>query len=194
MGCVSSTANTSSIPFPHFHWTDAPHPVRGAGCMFVNETHAIAGIHMHRRNHEVRVCGFGGKAVDNEPWWQTAFRETVQKLFDVHTIPYNLYHALKQLAPNRILEDKETRYIRLVYTFAQLKVFLAICQKHLVKTPLYAAFPRTAEDLVFKRKVDSIEIMLVFWPLHNPYRRFRVAKDFAANMKEVQNGTSTSTT
>lgn len=189
MGCGASSQSPS---FPH--WTDTQYTVLGAGCMFVNDTHTLAGIHTPRRNREVRLCGFGGKTLPQEPWWQTAFRETVEELFHRYVIPYNLYHALKQITPYKILEDKETPYITLVYTFDQLNVFLAICQKHLLETAVYTVFPRSAEDLVFKRHTlnhvpaepNGVEIMdIVFWPIHNAHRRFRVSKDFAADMRRL---------
>lgn len=155
--------------------------------MFVNDTHTLAGIHTPRRNHQVRLCGFGGKTIPEELWWQTAFRETVEELFHQYVIPYNLYHALKWIKPCKILEDRDTQYITVVYTFEQLAAFLAICQKYLVETAVYTVFPRTAEDLVFKRQtLDSVEIMdIVFWPLHNPHRRFRISKDFAADIRRI---------
>ena len=211
-------------------------PIYGAGCMFINDTHTLAGIHTPRRNHEVRICGFGGKAEGQEPWWQTAFRETIEEFFHVTSIPNTLLHALQSLQPIRILRAENPSYITLVYSFKQLSTFLKICASH-ITSPLYAKMPKTVEDLVFRRryvgnagtrvengdksrrfqslaaqpdlKYDTNhgsptakavgyshnlssfsslagtppEIMqIVFWPLQNPYRRFRITKDFLSDM------------
>ncbi len=154
--------------------------------MFINDTHTLAGIHTPRRNHEVRICGFGGKAEGEEPWWQTAFRETVEEFYQPASIPYNLYHALKRLTPLRILQQEEPRYITVVYTFQQLHAFLKICAGH-ITSPLYEQMPQTVEDLVFRRRyVGNAEIMnIVYWPLQNPYRRFRITKDFLSDMRQI---------
>jgi hypothetical protein len=156
--------------------------------MFINDTHTLAGIHTPRRNHQVRVCGFGGKTEGEESWWQTAFRETIEEFFHVTTIPYNLYHALKTIEPVRILCAED--YITLVYTFHQLKTFLKMCASHIKTTPLYARMPRTVEELVFGRNVgnmEGVEIMdIVYWPLKNPYRRFRITREFIGDLRAVQ--------
>ena len=185
MGC------TTSIPLSST-WADAPHFVIGAGCMFLNETHTLAGIHAPRRNHEVRICGFGGKKKGDEPWWQTAFRETIEELFHpttIPTIPNTLYDALKSLEPSRILTNDDPAYITLVYSFVQLKKFLAICASHIPASPLYTRMPLSAEEVVFRRRVGSLEGVgitdVVFWPLGNSQRRFRVSKDFMTDMRSV---------
>lgn len=179
MGCSASK---------QIEWTrQANSPIYGAGCMFINDTHTLAGIHTPRRNHEVRICGFGGKAEGEEPWWQTAFRETIEEFFHVTSIPNTLFRALQSLQPIRILRAEDPVYITLVYSFAQLKTFLKLCANH-ITSPLYTNMPKTVEDLVFRRQFVGNagappEIMhIVFWPLQNPYRRFRITKDFLSDM------------
>lgn len=184
MGC--STSIPQSQPQAWWEQPITSTHVYGAGCMFINDTHTLAGIHTPRRNHQVRVCGFGGKTEGEEPWWQTAFRETVEEFFQPTTIPYNLYHALKILEPIRILKTED--YLTLVYTFKQLRTFLKICKRH-ITSPLYPLMPASAEELIFKRSVGSmegVEIMdIVLWPLKNPHRRFRISKEFMGDMRTL---------
>jgi hypothetical protein len=182
MGC--STSKSASR-----WWQQQPqHRIYGAGCMFINDTHTLAGIHTPRRNHQVRVCGFGGKTEGEESWWQTAFRETIEEFFHVTTIPNKLYKALKSIEPVRILYAED--YNTLVYTFRQLKTFLKMCASHIPTSPLYAQMPRSVEELVFGRNVgnmEGVEIMdIVFWPLKNPHRRFRITREFIGDLKAVQ--------
>jgi hypothetical protein len=181
MGCSTSIPQT-------VWWEQEVNSIYGAWCMFINDTHTLAGIHTPRRNHQVRICGFGGKAEANESWWATAFRETIEEFFHVTTIPNNLFHALKRIHPVQILQQEDPRYITLVYTFTQLKQFLKICSKY-ITSPLYQRMPETVEQLIFRRNVgnlEGVEIMdIIAWPLKNPHRRFRITREFIGDMRRL---------
>lgn len=192
MGCsTSKPASKQELQEPQWFQQIPPSTsIYGAGCMFINDTHTLAGIHTPHRNHQIRICGFGGKAEGEEPWWQTAFRETVEEFFHVTSIPCNLYHALKSLQPNHILHSKDPNYITLVYTFTQLIAFLKICASHITSS-LYAQMPRTVEDLILMRFVGNAEtppeiMNIVYWSLLNTYKRFRITNDFMSDMKNVR--------
>jgi hypothetical protein len=178
MGCTAST------PVPE--WPSFQRPFQGAGCLFSKGDHALVGLHASKHGH-VRICGFGGKREAEEPWWQTAFRETVEELLEPERIPFNLYHALRSMPPPRLLYDAESEYVVLVYSTEDLETFLRICGEH-VTTPLYTTFPKTAEDLVFHRKPQrSAEISdIVFWPTTNRHRMFRVTRDLMGDMKALR--------
>jgi hypothetical protein len=180
MGCASS--------IPTEPWINSFHrPFLGAGCLFYKDRHVLVGLHASRRGH-VRICGFGGKREGEEPWWQTAFRETVEELLEPENISFNLYHALASNMVPHVLYDAEAQYVSLVFSMEDLKTFLAICAEY-VKTPLYATFPRSAEDLVFHRipKRDAEISHIVFWPITNRHRLFRVTRDLMGDMKALGN-------
>jgi hypothetical protein len=77
-----------------------------------------------------------------------------------------------------------------VYTFRQLRTFLRICASHITTSPLYERMPRTVEELVFLRNVGNMEGVeirdIVYWPLKNPYRRFRITREFIGDLRAVQ--------
>ena len=154
--------------------------------MFYSNKHMLVGLHASSRRH-VRICGFGGKREGEEPWWQTAFRETVEELLEPEHISFNLYHALaSNIMPRRLLYDARSAYLVLVYTTEDLKRFLAICAEF-VTTSLYRVFPRSAEDLVFHRIGRDAEISdIVFWPMTNRHRVFQVTRDLIHDMESIE--------
>jgi hypothetical protein len=186
MGC---TASTSNIPNTSPSWTSSfQRPFRGAGCLFHNETHALIGIHSrHQKHGHVRMCGFGVKREADEPWWQTAFRETVEELLEPERISFNLYHALaSNMSPQRIIYDEETEYVALVFSLADVGTFLRICASY-ISSPLYRTFPRSLEDLMFGRLVlEDAEIAdVVLWPMRERHRLFRVTRDILKDFNAV---------
>jgi hypothetical protein len=183
MGCSQS----SVLPPPTWEQYESLYPTTkeyyGAGCMWVSQTHILAGIHSYQsRSHKPKkISGFGGKANKGECWWQTAFRETIEEFFDVKKIPEALLLKLRsKLVPRTVLEQITPSYLTLVYTWNDLRVFLKICQSYLKQSTLYAQFPRTPEDLVFGRcfATQKSEIShIVFWPLHFTGSHFRFSSD-----------------
>lgn len=196
MGCIHSVSSlpTSPTPTAWLQSVSLKTPVSGAGCMFVNDTHThtLLGIHSPRsKNTNIRMCGFGGKAEGDEPWWQTAFRETIEELFHPPRISFNIYHALTYIEPVKILQQETSNYITLVYTFDQLRQFLTICNQYGLEITTYSQFPTCANDLVMKRNSipEGAEIMhILYWPLKNRFKRFRITSDFAEDMRAIPEG------
>ncbi len=155
----------------------------GAGCLWASNTHFLAAIHTRQsRSHKPKkISGFGGKAKSGEAWWDTAFRETVEEIFDVKTVPTELLTRLRKvLVPRAILHQTSPSYLTLVFSMDDMKRFLFLCKKYIKATPLYATFPTSAYDVVFERTyaTEKSEIAhIVFWPRYFAGSHFRFSSD-----------------
>lgn len=184
MGCTSSVPSNISNNPP---WISSfQGPFRGAGCLFHNGSHALIGIHAREKKHgHVRMCGFGGSREGEEPWWQTAFRETVEELLEPERISFNLYHALaSNMSPQHILYDEETQYVCLVFSLEDMITFLHVCAPY-ITSPMYAIFPQSMEDLMFRRQLfRNAEIIdIVLWPMRERHRLFRLTRDILKDFR-----------
>lgn len=163
----------------------------GAGCMFVNHSHVLAGITKQWDDTQSSIDGFGGKREGNETWKQCAFRETVEEFFGVERLPKGLLHALeKVMIPQKILCTSENiggKYLTLVYDFEQLLVFLQVCARFLQKVPLYHRCPRSVDDLMVCRKLsDGAEVShILLWPLYYKHTVHEIASHFHADIQRV---------
>jgi hypothetical protein len=199
MGCTSSrlSINVSDCSVPSWY-IEQPGPVRGAGCLFLTDSHALAGFHATRRpTSTVRVSGLGGKtmslSVGEEPWWQTAFRETVEELFAPQgAISFSLYHALVRIMPTpHVRYDIDSAYVVLVFRLEDLNNFIKTCSSYII-SPLYQSFPSTWQELILQRvghveNIDNLEVTdLVLWPRKNIHREFRVTRDFLRDLEPTE--------
>ena len=131
-----------------------------AGCLFVAGSVALAGVQKQflviDGKRKPVLSGLGGRREPNDiDWIHTAFRETVEELFDVKDVPVTLLNRLRLLLPIRHVAENQG-YVLLQYSFDDLVQLLALC-KSLV-SPLYKAQPRTVQDLIVKRCITSSEI------------------------------------
>jgi hypothetical protein len=116
-----------------------------AGCLFTDEVHVLAGM---QKNH---VSGIGGKAKQNETIIYTAWRETLEELFNFNK--YQIKEYVPWIVANMKYAQiiKSDSYISFVYSFFDLeKVLLFLKQEHAVST-LYRRFPLTVCHLIFDR-------------------------------------------
>lgn len=178
MGCANSQLWVA---------TDPTWKVKAAGCMFVDASQILVGLHTPHKRSEVRVCGLGGKTEPGESWYTTAIRETVEELFHISTVPTSLIDALACIHPIRVIYQESEGYVCIVYNLGDLPRFLKICRRFL-HSPLYNSFPRTVEDLLRRRKIDpKAEIMqLILWPRCVPNRRFRISNDLMDDLNCVR--------
>ena len=181
----------------HSKWAayEAAYPLSndysGAGCMWVNDTHVLAAIHTRNpRSHKPKkISGFGGKPLQGEVWWQTAFRETVEEIFHVQEVPTELLTLLRsRLVPLTVVHQTAPSYITLVFSFADLKQFLKLSRRF-VRTSLYVQFPKTVDELVFKRLLsDQSEIShILYWPRVFRGSRFRFSSDLLHDLDQIKN-------
>ena len=179
MGCSSSKNQSWISMYPA--WS-----VKGAGCMFVNSTHVLAGLHTPRKRSEIRVCGMCGKTESGETWYTTAIRETIEELFHVHVIPTSLYSALLCIEPSQVIYHEEDSYVCIVYGIEDLPRFLKIC-RHFLHSPLYSSFPRSVDELLTGRVsiVDAEIMQFILWPRSISHRRFRITKDLMSDIQRI---------
>lgn len=125
---------------------------KGAGCVFMNKTHVLAG---YQPNKKVPILsGFGGKCKGNESLTETALRETLEEIFHLKEIPKALIERIVETIQPRIIVNKG--YLALVYTFDQLVEILA-CSKYYIGTiDIYPDhYPMSVECIIIDRVIDS---------------------------------------
>lgn len=143
-----------------FFFSPKPPPIQfptyalfmGAGCVFADDKHILAGYQPHKG--KPCISGIGGHAEAGETYLQTAYRETIEEIFHVSTIPSGLVDTLiRRMRPHDIRNKKG--YVILRFTFQDLTLFLQLCKQAKLQTPLYTKFPLTLFDLIRLRKRDT---------------------------------------
>ena len=124
----------------------------GAGCVFTDGKHVLAGYQPHKRFP--CITGIGGHREKGETYYQTAFRETVEEIFHVSTLPSQLVSTLIRKMPPR-KEENNKNYIILHYNFDDFKKFLFICKKSGLLSPVYKKLPQTLTQSIRNRIVDE---------------------------------------
>ena len=128
----------------------------GAGCLFTNGTHVLAGFQPNKKTPS--ISGFGGKRHGTETFTQTALRETLEELFNVKPVSVHLIELIeKNMNPNRVLKQKTKGglYYILHYNFDDLKLILKYASSYCVDTPLYDEWPSSIQRLIFHRKIEA---------------------------------------
>ena len=123
-----------------------------AGCIFTDGNLILAGYQPTKE--APIISGLGGKREGDEFLEETAIRETVEELFEIHTLPTGLVQRIeKECIPGKVLQNGA--YGIIVYNFKDLEKFLRICRSYKLVSPLYTKFPRTLDQLLFGRVVGS---------------------------------------
>lgn len=128
---------------------------KAAGCLFTDGRYVLAGVQRKKRV----LSGLGGSRMAGETYIQTALRELVEELFEIHDLCSTAYDELALVVATKTQFDGG--YINVVYNFKDLEQFLRILSKYesCRKTALYVSFPLTINELVFGRNlIDSSEI------------------------------------
>lgn len=141
-GCVSKKQNSNNQTTATEHFA--------SGVVFTNGTHILAGYQPNKR--KPFVSGIGGMKEKSETFLETAFREVFEELFEIYSIPKELFQDIRVLlVPKHIL--RTDGYWNLVYTFKDLHSLLALMKKHNVESELYEDLPSTLYGLVVDRKL-----------------------------------------
>lgn len=119
--------------------------IEGAGCFFTDGQYVIAGYQPYKK----KISGIGGKKKEGESFHDTALRETLEELFEMHIQPPAIVDELKMIPLRSIYNN--SGYTNIVYTFKDLLKILNIINKHGYKSRVYPEFPLTIEDLISKR-------------------------------------------
>lgn len=137
----------------------APEPIRhpvypdhmGAGCVFTDGRHILAGYQPHKKRPG--ITGIGGHKEGTETYLETAYRETLEELFHVSQLPVGLLARLVQTMRPRNYKMKKG-YVMLFFNFEDLLQLLTISRKHGLRSPLYARWPKTLLELLQLRGSD----------------------------------------
>jgi hypothetical protein len=140
--------------FPRYHPPVPPVKIptyetfMGAGCVFTDGNHVLAGYQPHKKYP--CISGIGGHTEQSETYLQTAYRETIEELFDVKEIPIGLLDTLiRKMAPKHISIKKG--YVLVRFTFQDLEKFLKLCRKANLQSPLYSKIPKNLLQLIQRR-------------------------------------------
>lgn len=149
MGLVSSKPNTNHEPDPILEFSCA-------GIIFTNLTHLLAGYQLHKK--KPCITGIGGSRKKGETALETAWRETIEELFDCSVVPQELIRiCIAKFVPSRWFSRGE--YICFQYSFDDLYNFLKLVKRNTLPMTIYSTYPSTLFELVINRKYsESTEI------------------------------------
>jgi hypothetical protein len=126
-----------------------------AGCLFVNETHALAGYQPGKM--VPCISGIGGKREDGDNGVMgTALREMLEEVLGI----YDSARFMGALAGvEYITMIRGRNYVNIVYSFLALEKILGLVQAAGGQSPYYKTFPLTLHDLIFSREAAGAEIV-----------------------------------
>lgn len=125
----------------------------GAGCAFTDRKHVLAGYQPHKKRPG--ITGIGGHREGTETYLETAYRETIEEIFNVTSseIPKGLIEKLiRTMKPRKFTLSKG--YVIVTFTFEDLNLFLKLCRKSGLKSPLYAKMPTNLLEVIQTRGYD----------------------------------------
>ncbi len=125
----------------------------GAGCVFTDGKHVLAGYQPHKKHPG--ITGIGGHKEGEETYLETAYRETIEEIFHVtfENIPKDLIAKLiRKMNPRKYTMKKG--YVIVTFNFQDLELFLKICSKAGLKSPLYSKMPKTLLEVIQTRNYD----------------------------------------
>ena len=127
----------------------------GAGILFTEGPVALAGVQKHYKNNETILSGFGGRReTADQDWVHTAFRETVEELYNTTSVPTKLIHNLRRQIVSLKPPIYSSGYVVIQLNFDQLRTFLKICRTYLL-CEIYKQMPTTLDDLIIERCPSS---------------------------------------
>ena len=147
--------------FDCFHFFRSGAPLRSlrtdflaAGCIFTDGNLILAGYQPTKETPI--ISGLGGKREGDEFMEETAIRETVEELFEIHTLPTGLVQRIEMgCVPRKVLQNGA--YGAIIYNFKDLEKILRICSSYKLVSPLYTKFPKTLDQLLFGRVQGSLK-------------------------------------
>lgn len=160
----------------------------GAGCTFTNGRVILAG-YQPRKKIPI-ITGLGGKKEGNEELIYTAWRETLEELFDIPEVPLSIIKKCIEKIPERVYESKG--YVQYIYNFSVLEEVMKFCKEQGMKSFVYKEFPTTIQELVLERiiPIDCVPEVSVLTLL--PLAGQLVAKHFLKDIQMIRGDTSTS--
>jgi hypothetical protein len=159
----------------------------GAGCIFTDGIHILAGWQPRKRNPG--LTGIGGAKNKGETYLTTAYRETLEELLHIKSVsPILINHLKITMKPKKIIESNG--YVSAVFDFDDLVQMLKECKRMGITSPVYEKFPTDLMSLLRNRKLlDTTEIeILALLPVVKefpPKRRIYVRDDLLRDMEKL---------
>ena len=148
----------------------------GSGCVFTDGKHVLAGYQPHKK--KPGICGIGGHKEGEETYLQTAYRETIEETYHVTNvqIPIGLIDKLVlQMRPKKIKMKKG--YVLVTFDFTDFELFLKLCRKSGLRSPLYQGLPKSLLEVIQMRgyainaEISSLALLPVV-KTHQKLRNF----------------------
>ena len=125
-----------------------------AGCLFTDKKLVLAGYQF--RHGKGVLDGIGGSREEGEMAIETAFRETLEELFDIVPSAALVTEMRKHFKPRSKFQTGQ--YICFVYNFKTLEKMMVFLKGQGLHSPLYKVFPVTITDLLFSRRIRPTEL------------------------------------
>ena len=125
-----------------------------AGCLFTDKKLVLAGYQF--RHGKGVLDGIGGTREEGETAIETAFRETLEELFDIVPSAALVTEMRKHFKPRSKFQTGQ--YICFVYNFKTLEKMMVFLKGQGLHSPLYKVFPVTITDLLFSRRIRPTEL------------------------------------
>ena len=125
-----------------------------AGCLFTDKKLVLAGYQF--RHGKGVLDGIGGSRDGSETAIETAFRETLEELFDIVPSAALVTEMRRSFKPRSKFQTGQ--YICFVYNFKILEKMMVFLKAHGLRSPLYKVFPVTVSELLFARRIRPTEL------------------------------------
>lgn len=145
---IEPTPDPELDPTTELPQTKPINPIKGAGVIFTNGTHILAGYQPNKK--KPFISGIGGRIINAETNNQAAIREMIEELFDIYKPPPQLIDNINRKIPEKhsIINGD---YAIIVYSFEDLDKILKITADYVKKSPIYKKFPENLNDLLWDR-------------------------------------------
>ena len=125
-----------------------------AGCMFTDKKLVLAGYQF--RHGKGVLDGIGGSRDGSETAIETAFRETLEELFEIAPSDELVTEMRRKFKPRSKFQTGQ--YICFVYNFKTLEKMMVFLKGCNLRSPLYKVFPVTITELLFGRRIRPTEL------------------------------------
>ena len=125
-----------------------------AGCLFTDKKLVLAGYQF--RHGKGVLDGIGGSRDGSETAIETAFRETLEELFDIVPSAGLVTEMRRTFKPRSKFQTGQ--YICFVYNFKTLEKMMVFLKGRGLRSPLYKVFPVTVSELLFNRRIRPTEL------------------------------------
>jgi len=154
-----------------------------AGIFFTDGKIFLCGYSQYKN----KITGIGGKKQNNELPYETALRETIEELFEFHTISLELIDELnKKLRFDNVIGYKS--YRNFIMSFDDLQIILDVVNKFNLESKVYKTLPTNFNELIYQREfVNNTELSkLYFFPLEeNSEFDFSLNLDVSSYLKTL---------